>query len=81
MSNSKCETIVFLKNRIPKIFQIFKFEKLDLKKNEIFTILKISKMESALKTESKTVFGARSIFQLFKSMSWTAVTVQGFSDL
>ena len=31
-------------------------------------------MESELKTESKTVFGARSIFKLFKSLSQTAVS-------
>ena len=55
--------------KISNFFQIFNFEIFDLKKYEIFTILKISKMESALKTESKTVFGARSIFKLFKSLS------------
>ena len=30
--HSKCEIIVFLKNQIPKNFQIFNFEKLDFKK-------------------------------------------------
>ena len=33
--------------------QIFNFEKLDLKKYEFFTILKISKMESVLKLSLK----------------------------
>ena len=50
-------------------FSNFNFEKLDLKKNEIFRILKISKMGSALKTESKTVFGDTSA-SLTRSVSY-----------
>ena len=70
-ATQKYEINVFLKNQIPKIFEILNFEKFDLKKiYKVFTIFKISKMKSALKTESKTVFGARSILlQLFKSLS------------
>ena len=54
---------VFFENEILMIFETFDFEIFNLKKYEIFRILKISEMDSTLKTESTTVFSAIGIFR------------------